>query len=527
MNTLPSEVAKIGPYRISEQIGEGGMGVVYLATAPDGRRVSVKTLRPWLVGGTDGRRRFEREVSTLCRVRGERVAEVIDADVDGDPPYIVTRYIDGVPLTDAVREHGPMQGDTLLQLGRGLLEALRCVHVAGVVHRDVKPANVLMSDDGPVLIDFGIAHAAEDTRLTATGFISGTPGYLAPETVLGRDPGTATDVHGWAATLVFAGTGRPPYGYGPDIAVFDRIRRGEHDLHGIEPALAGVLAAALDIDPAARPGVHAAMAALDALGSPDAAETLAMPPVPPVPVPSARPDARSDAMADAATDETKAIPAAVAPPPPPAAPAPAAGAVRAPRRASQHSPLRGHEAKVVLALGAVALVFLLSWAPYVGAAVAAATVLAGRMTWRIERRLFERRRERGRRKNDAWVAALASPWDLVAAAVPAAFQAALALGSALATGAVLAAWDGSGLRAPYLCGALVGVALIWRGPGAVRTRRGMHVMVEPLNRTPRGAWVPIAVLVVAACMFALSWESYGAVWWPADGAPSPSISFLP
>jgi len=517
VNTLPSEVAKIGPYRIAEQIGEGGMGVVYLATAPDGSRVSVKTLRPWLVGGTDGRRRFEREVATLRRVRGRRIAEVIDADITADPPYVVTRYVDGVPLTRLVGESGPLRGPALLDLARGLLEALRSVHAAGVVHRDVKPANVLMSDDGPVLIDFGIAHAADDTRLTATGFISGTPGYLAPETVLGRDPTAATDLHGWAATMVFAATGRPPYGHGPDIAVFDRVRRGEHDLTGVEPGLAGVLSSALRVDPATRPGTEAVLTAIDALARPDAAETLAMPPAPPAAVPAER-------AADLeATDETAALrvppperprPVAQPPPqPPPPRPAATGGGLA----------LGGHAASVVLALGGVVLVLLLGWAPVVGAAATVVTLLAGRTGWRIERRLYERRKVRGTRRNDRWLAVLAAPWDVLGAVLPALGQAIFALACGLATGSLVALWDGSGLRGPYLAGAVVTTALVWWGPGGVRSRRGLKIAVEPLNRMPRAVWAPVTVLVLGVCLLVLSWESYGDVWWPTAGPPE----FLP
>ncbi|RIQ16888.1 serine/threonine-protein kinase, partial [Jiangella rhizosphaerae] len=277
MDARPAELTHIGPYRVVRQLGEGGMGVVYLATARDGRSVAVKTLRPWLVGGTDGRRRFEREVATLVRVRGDRVAEVLDADVSADPPYIVTRFVDGVPLSTWVAEHGPLAEADLRILARGLLEALTSVHAAGVVHRDIKPGNVMLAPGGPVLIDFGIAHATDDTRLTATGLISGTPGYFAPETVLGRDPTPATDVHAWAATLTYAATGRPPYGGGPDLAVVDRIRRGEHDLTGVEPWLAAVLDAALHPDPVRRPGVPALA---QALGSGEPPTAAAAPPIP-------------------------------------------------------------------------------------------------------------------------------------------------------------------------------------------------------------------------------------------------------
>jgi hypothetical protein len=259
---------QLGAYRLVEPLGEGGMGVVHLAYGSDGRLVAVKVLRPWLVGGRDGRARFEREVAALRRVRGARVAEVLDADVAADPPYVVTRYVRGPSLDRVVADHGPLRGPALMRLAVGLAEALETVHAAGVVHRDVKPGNVLIADGGPVLIDFGLAHALGDSRLTATGLVIGTPGYLAPETVLGRDPVPGTDVHGWAGTVVFAATGRAPYGTGHDAVVLDRIRRGEYDLEGVEPDLAELLRYALAGDPAARPTVRQLSRALQAVGGP-------------------------------------------------------------------------------------------------------------------------------------------------------------------------------------------------------------------------------------------------------------------
>ncbi|HSK55857.1 MAG TPA: serine/threonine-protein kinase [Jiangellales bacterium] len=266
--TAPPQL--LGAYRLVEPIGEGGMGVVHLAYGGDGRLVAVKILRPWLVGGRDGRARFEREVAALRRVRGPRVAEVLDADVTADPPYVVTRYVRGPSLDRVVADHGPLRGPALMRLAAGLAEALDTVHAVGVVHRDVKPGNVLIADGGPVLIDFGLAHALGDSRLTATGLVIGTPGYLAPETVLGRDPVPATDVHGWAGTVTFAATGHPPYGSGHDAVVLDRIRRGEYDLEGVEPDLAGLLRHALAVDPPARPTVRQLVRAVQALEPPSA-----------------------------------------------------------------------------------------------------------------------------------------------------------------------------------------------------------------------------------------------------------------
>ncbi len=244
---------RLGPYRIAQKIGEGGMGVVHLALTDDGHAVAVKVLRPHVAGDPQARERLAREVDSLRRIRHPRVAEVLDADVDCDTPYLVTRYVPASPLDDVVRENGPLTGLDLARLGQGLGEALAAIHDAGVVHRDLKPGNVLMLDGDPVVIDFGIAHVADDIRLTSTGLVMGTPGYLSPELVEGEAVADATDWWGWAATMTFAATGRPPFGRGPLEVVLDRVRRGAADVEGAPAALVPVLTAGLAANPASRP----------------------------------------------------------------------------------------------------------------------------------------------------------------------------------------------------------------------------------------------------------------------------------
>ena len=179
-----------------------------------------------------------REVETMQRVRSRYVAEVLDADLDGDPPYIVTRYVPGLSLDEVVGNGGPLTGPALARLAYGLAEALAAVHGAGVVHRDLKPGNVMIADGEPVVIDFGIAQLPETTRLTMTGMFMGTPGYLAPEVIEGKDSGPASDVHSWAATVAFAATGRPPYGTGPFETIFYRIVHGAPNLDTLPAPLA-------------------------------------------------------------------------------------------------------------------------------------------------------------------------------------------------------------------------------------------------------------------------------------------------
>ncbi len=225
-------------------------------------------LRPHIVGDDEARARLAREVSSLSRVRSPWVAEIVDADPWGEIPFVATRYVPGLSLHDLVQDEGPLSDADLRFLARGLAEGIASVHAVGVLHRDVKPSNVLIEGRTPILIDFGLARVADDPRLTHTGWLLGTPGYLAPEILDGDDATTASDVHSWAATVAFAGTGRPPFGRGPSMAIMDRVRRGQHDLDGLPDDLRRVVAAALDPDPRRRPATAELLDWLDGGGPP-------------------------------------------------------------------------------------------------------------------------------------------------------------------------------------------------------------------------------------------------------------------
>jgi Protein kinase domain len=244
---------RLGPYCLQEQLGEGGMGVVYLASDAAGQPVAVKVLRQGVPAEATARGRLAREVDTMRRVHSPYVAEVVDADVEGSPPYIVTRFVAGRTLEDVVSTDGPLTGQALAALAHGLAAALLAVHSAGVVHRDLKPGNVMLVDGEPVVIDFGIAQAPDATRLTMTGMFMGTPGYLAQEIIEGRASGPAADIHSWGATLAFAASGRPPFGSGQFEAIFYRIVHGQPELADIPAALLPLVLAALARDPARRP----------------------------------------------------------------------------------------------------------------------------------------------------------------------------------------------------------------------------------------------------------------------------------
>jgi hypothetical protein len=240
---------EIGGYRLLGPLGSGGMGTVYRAVDGDGRTVALKLLHPHLGSDPDARERLSREVANLRRVRHPGIARVLDAEIDSSEAFLVTELVDGTDLATHLAEHGPLLGAELTDVAERLREALEAVHQAGVLHRDLSPGNVMMTADGPVLIDFGIAQAVEDPRVTSTGLVTGTPGYLAPELLEGGQPSVAGDWWGWAALLTFAATGRPPFGAGTVAAVLARARSGLVDLEGVGRRTAAVLRSALAVDP--------------------------------------------------------------------------------------------------------------------------------------------------------------------------------------------------------------------------------------------------------------------------------------
>ncbi|UFU07207.1 serine/threonine-protein kinase [Ruania halotolerans] len=241
---------EVGGYRLLRVLGSGGMGTVYEAVDAEDRHVAVKLLHPAFSADDAARERLRREVATLHRVRGEHVARVLDAEADSAEAFIVTELINGQSLEESVREHGPLDAEELTELADGLATALEAIHAVGVVHRDLKPGNVMLTDDGPVVIDFGISQLADDPRLTRAGMVTGTPGYVDPEVMRGADPGHVGDWWGWAAVLVFAATGRGPFGRGPGVLL--RVESGRVDTDGLAPRVAQVLRRALHPDPERR-----------------------------------------------------------------------------------------------------------------------------------------------------------------------------------------------------------------------------------------------------------------------------------
>ncbi|MFB4266875.1 DUF4328 domain-containing protein [Nonomuraea sp. GTA35] len=259
---------QLGPYRLHARLGEGGMGQVFLGRSPGGRLVAVKVVRPQLADDAHFRRRFAAEVDAARKVGGFYTAQVVDADTDATPPWLASAYIPGPSLHQAVHDHGPLPPDSVAVLGAGLAEGLAAVHACEVVHRDLKPANVVLAEDGPRLIDFGIARALDATSHTQTSAVLGTAAYMSPEQAAGQRVGPASDVFSLGCVLAFAATGRSPFGEGPVHAVVFRVVHAEPDLSGLPAPLAGLVAACLAKDPAARPGLEQVLGHLTALASP-------------------------------------------------------------------------------------------------------------------------------------------------------------------------------------------------------------------------------------------------------------------
>jgi serine/threonine protein kinase len=268
---------RIGDYRLLGLLGSGGMGRVYLGRSSGGRTVAVKVIRPDLIGDTQFRERFRREVTAARRVGGQFTAAVLDADVDADPPWLATGYVAGFSLTEAVEQFGTFTENPLLVLAHGLTEALIAVHEAGVVHRDLKPSNVLLAIDGPKVIDFGIARAVEDSALTTTGSVIGSPSFMCPEQVLGKPVGPAGDVFALGGVLVFAATGHGPFGVGETVQMLFRVVYEEPQLDDVPLRLRPLIAACLAKDDTARPTPQQLHAALLDLGVPERAGWLPAP----------------------------------------------------------------------------------------------------------------------------------------------------------------------------------------------------------------------------------------------------------
>lgn len=250
--TRPGDPKRVGPYRIIGRLGSGGMGTVYAGLDDAGLRVAVKVVHSAQADDAEFRARFRREVQLSARVQGPCLIPLVAADVEAASPWLATAYAPGLTLDRHIATYGPLAGGTLYAFAAGTAQALAAIHAAGVVHRDVKPQNVILTAGGPRVLDFGIAHAADGTSVTRTGILTGTPGWISPEHYRTGTTGPEGDMFVWGALIAFAATGRTPFGVGAPDAVAYRVMSEEPDLRDLPDELRAIVSSALAKEPGDR-----------------------------------------------------------------------------------------------------------------------------------------------------------------------------------------------------------------------------------------------------------------------------------
>lgn len=544
--------SEVGGYRIVAPLGSGGMGTVYRAVDGGGKTVALKLLHPHIGADPVARDRLRREVAALQRLRHPAIAAVLDAEIDSTEAFVVTELVDGHNLEEHVRAHGPVPAPELARLAAGLRDVLEAVHAAGVVHRDLKPSNILVTDAGPVLIDFGIAQAADDARVTSVNLVVGTPGYLAPELLADAEPSAITDWWGWAAVLAFAATGRAPFGTRPMEAVLARSRAGDVDVIGLGPLTAGALSAALDPDPSLREmpddvvaDLTEAAATGDALPSTQvltrnvgAASTAVL---------AVQPDPANDGSTRAfgVPVSSGASGAGYDPPPPSLAPTDASGEPGYPEPEPAYTaPLAHRRLGSVLALALFATVAAALY-PGVAAVVAVVAAVVFRTVGSTLDALHARRERRGGvGAGDVARAVASSPWHLLRALVG-------LVPSLLLSASVVVIVDGvlwwllgsdrlvigsqgigggtapDGGNEPWVYSTalasamLAGLIMLWFGPTSRLTREGARRTLAGLAPGNAGA-VALVVLALlgAGALAALVLVGQDVTWWPLSGPPA-------
>jgi WD40 repeat protein/predicted Ser/Thr protein kinase len=253
----------VGPFRLLGRLGEGGMGRVFLGTSRGGRKVAIKVVHPHYASDPEFRRRFAREVAAARQVGGFHTALVVDADPDAEPPWMATAYIPGPSLADAIAQRGPLGPTAVRELGAALAEGLATIHACGIIHRDLKPGNIILADDGPRIIDFGIAKGADSTSLTGSHGVIGTLRYMSPEQLHGLELTPQSDVFALGTILAYAATGHDPFGAPTMPAVINRILNEPPDLVRLPDSLRDVISACLAKNPADRPSTGDLLALFD------------------------------------------------------------------------------------------------------------------------------------------------------------------------------------------------------------------------------------------------------------------------
>ncbi len=483
----------IGGYRVVAAIGRGGSGDVYRVTDHRGETAALKLVDA--ESDDAARHRLAREVDALKAIRHDAIPRILDAELDGPEPFLVFEYIDGVSLAHQVAEHGPLRGEALIDLAETIASALAEAHRNGVIHRDVTPANVMMGSRGPVLIDFGLSHRADDPRLTREGMVSGTAGYVAPEVIDGVEPGPTADLWAWAATVAFAMLGEAPFGAGR--GALSKTLQGKVRLPNVQGAEA--IAQALSLDVAARPSPSSVVAALrgttERLGTADQ----------PVSVGATRVYDLGEEGEGGADADPWALPAI--------------GARRS-----------GTIGGIVFALIALAAL-----APIVTTMLLVFLAVLGRTEHRRVSSLTRLRARRGRRRGDAALVAVGLPWHLVRAFAEVLPTASIAtfVGGAwaalvwkLADDGHLAALSGAnglawGHAIALTTGLVFVAAIIWRGPWSGATRDGVRraaARIAPSKRAAR-IWALVMIVIVGVVVFALVWAT-PVWWWPFPPLPA-------
>lgn len=256
---------EIGGYKVLKALGAGGMASVYQAESPDGSEVALKFLHPQIANDPNARKRLQREADAINRVSSSGVAKVFEVNTAGQTPYVAMELIRGVTIAEDVSANGTWDLPDLIDLAQWLAKILEELHHAGVVHRDIKPANIMIAQQGPVLIDFGISQTPGAERLTATGLVTGTPGYISPQLIHGEDARPRDDWWAWLCVLLYCASGHPPFGSGPVEVVLGRVSTGNPDLSGLPESLQRVFAAGFQVDPAHRADPQQLIAALQAV----------------------------------------------------------------------------------------------------------------------------------------------------------------------------------------------------------------------------------------------------------------------
>ncbi len=519
--------AKIGGYVVERPLGAGGSGQVYLVR--DGAGLPAALKRVDAQHDDVAAERLRREVRALMAIRHPAVPRVRDAELEEDETFVVFEFIEGESLAVEVADRGPLVGEELAFCAERIAGALEAAHAAGLVHRDVTPSNVMMSPEGAVLIDFGLSHREDDDRLTREGLVSGTSGYVAPEVIDGVEPGTIADRWSWAATVAYAMTGDAPFGTGN--SAIRRTLQGKWKVPDVPGA--DVLAAALDRDLAARPGMRDVIAALRGAttdlprqsvpattvmeNSADAADGTAMLPVDETwseqGIGGEEWDDAESSEADSHDDVEQLL---LSP----------SDEVVEDVELSPRRPFLVAAWAITASAGAML-------GPIVVAAVITLAALVARTVFRRGESIRQARARRGERRMDAVLHTVGVPWHMVRALVEMlpSLLAATVIGIGMTTlgwwlvssGVVASAaaeaqvW---GHAIALAVGALTFIGALWWGLWSWRTREGAYRVAEALAPTTgvSAAWIVVALIVAGSFVVAI-YVGADPWWWPFPQMP--------